>query len=364
MAEWSAVVNTTATRYLKGASDNTVRDRIVFAMLTRRKRILYGWDGKEVTQQVKFSLPEVEAWSGGTLDFEPADKYRQITLDWRGYKTSDTMTEKERLMNRGVPRLVNRYGKIMVDMRQALDDEFGTEVWNDGNANTDRMHGIESFMGNDGNTVVGDRIANPSDTYGGLSTALGNISGTWGAVGTAPNATAATDWPGGKGDPEYDYLAPRLFNWSSTSWGTGTNTWLANCERVIRQAIIWTRLTTGKNGMADLCLLADGLYYDYMNKQEAKQQIVVPYKEVQDLGFTGAKQEGVSIVTEFGMTPDTGYMLNFSKMEMRCLYDQLFMPKGPKYDIAGDRYLFAMGWYGNMFFQPKFFSKFLNYAAS
>ncbi len=363
MAEWSAVVNTTATRYLKGASDSTIRERIVFAMLNKRKRIMYNWDGKEVTQQIKFSLPETEAYSGGVLDFEPSDKHRQITLPWRGYAATDTMTEKERLMNKGVPRLVNRYANTMRDMRQSMDDQFGTEIFVDGNASSDRMHGLESFMGT-GTNVAADICGEPSDTYGGLSTAPAAVAGTWTSdLSTYPNANLAKDWPSGSGDPEYDYISPRLYNWSSNNWGTGAQTWLDNCERVIRKAIILGNLTHGRRGKPDLCLLADDMYYDYLNKQEAKQTIIVPHKEVQDLGFEGAKQEGVSIMTEFGMTANVGYLLNIDKMHMRCLTKQLFVPKGPEYDIRSFSWLFAMAWFGNMYFEPKFFSKFQNYAS-
>ena len=361
--EWSAVVNTTTAKYLRGAADLTIRERIVFAMMNRRKRISYNHSGTEVKQQVKFALPEVEPYAGGAIDFEPSDKYRQLTLDWRGYKVKDTMTEKERLMNRGVPALINRYAQIMKDMRQSLEDQFGAEVFNDGGTNTDRLDGIETFMGT-GTTADGDAIAQPSDTYGGLSTTLGGVAGTWSSdLSTYPNANAETDWPSGSGDTEYDFLSPRCMNFSSSSaWGTGASTWLANCERVIRKAILWTRLGTGKTNRTELCLLADDLYYDYMNKQEAKQRIIVPYKEVQDLGFDGAKQEGVSIVTEYGITPSRGYLWNMDKCELRCMYGQLFVPRGPERDIRTDSYLFLMGFFGNLVFQPKFFSKFLAYA--
>lgn len=357
MPEWAGVVNTTATKFMKGASDATLRERIIFAMMMRRKRISYNWNGKDVTQQVKFALPEVMAYSGGTIDFEPSDKYRQITLDWRGYKVQDTMTEKERLMNRGVPQLINRYANIMRDMRQALEDEFGTEVWNNGDLNTDRMHGIESFMGYTAAAST-DTIARPNDTFGGLSTVLADIAGSWSSdLTTYPSAGLATDWPSGKGGPEYDFNSPRLLNVATTNWGTGSTSWIDNCERLIRRGQLWTRLTSGRNGKPDLCLLADDYYADYLNKQEAKQRIIVPHKEVQDLGFEGVKQEGVSVTTEFGMTASTGYLLNIDKMHMRCLDGQLFVPRGPEYDIRTDSYLFLLGWFGNMFWEPKFFSK-------
>lgn len=367
MAEWAGVVNTTASRYLKGASDSTIRERITLAMMNRRKRISFNWDGKDVTQQIKFSLPEMEAYGGGTLDFEPADKYRQITLDWRGYKVTDTMTEKERLMNRGVPQLVNRYAAIMTDMRQALEDGFGAEMYVDGNAsgNENRIHGYESFLADDTNTAVTDICAKPSDTYGGLSTVPGNVAGSWSTnLATSPSAQVATDWPTGSGDCEYDFNSPRLYNWSSTNWGTSTNTWLDNCERVIRRANLLSRLTHGPRGRADLCIVDEAMLFDYLNAQSAKQRIVVPHKAAQDLGFEAVQQEGIAILTEFDCPSNTGYLLNVDKMQMRCLHGQLFMPRGPEYDIRTDSYLFAMGFFGNLWCQVKFFSKLKNYAAS
>jgi hypothetical protein len=366
MPEWAGVVNTTASHYLKGASDSTIRERITLAWMMKRKRISFGWDGKDVTQQIKFSLPEMEAYGGGTLDFEPADKYRQQVLDWRGYKVTDTMTEKERLENRNAPRLVNRYGKIMGDMRQSLEDGFGAEMYIDGNAsgNDNRIHGYESFLAST-TEVVADICGDPNDTYGGLSTNPGAVAGTWSTnLSTPPNAAVGTDWPTGSGDPEYDFYSPRLYNWSSNNWGTSAVTWLDNCERVIRRANLLSRLTHGPRGRADLCIIDESMLFDYLNAQSAKQRIVVPHKEAEDLGFEAVRQEGIAILTEFDVPVNTGYLINVDKMQLRCLYDQLFMPRGPEYDIRNDAYLFAMGFFGNLWCNPKFFSKLYNYAAA
>lgn len=362
--DWSAVVNTTAPRYLKGAADHTLRERVVFALMNKRKRISHNWSGTDVKHQIKFALPETEAYSGGVLDFEPSDKYRQLSLDWRAYKVTDQMTEMERLKNQGAEALINRYAAKMTDMRQSLEDQFGLEIYVDGYTYTDRMNGIASFTGDDSTYNAADKIANPSDTYGGKSTALGGEAGSWSTdLTTSPNNAAATDWPSGSGSSEYDYLAPRLMRFNTTSWGTGSTSWVDNCERVIRQAIIWTRLTTGRNGRPDIGMFAEDLYYDYLNKQEAKQRITVPYKEIQDLGFPdGCRQEGVSIMFEYGITASTGFLLNIDKMELRCMTPELFASRGPEYDIRTDSYLFAMGFFGNMVFDPKFFSKFASYS--
>ena len=45
--QWSEVVNTTIAKYLKGASDLTIRDRYILRELKRRKRLTFGWSGTE-----------------------------------------------------------------------------------------------------------------------------------------------------------------------------------------------------------------------------------------------------------------------------------------------------------------------------
>ena len=362
--EWSEVVATTTPEYLRGAADMTIRERVVFAMLQKRKRILYGQAGTELRWQAKFSLPEVEAYTGQTLDFAPSDKHRQLAIDWRGYVVTDMMTEKEKLMNRGPQALIRRYEGIFPDMEQSLTETFASELYIDGNTYTDRFHGLETFLGS-GTTVAADRIAKPSATYAGYATNVGAIAGSWSANLAVPNnASIATDWPDGNGDPEYDWWAPRMLNTSSTSWiGAGSTSWIDTCEYCIRQGILWSTLTTGKQGRPDMVLLSPDWYYQYLNKQSAKQRIIVPHKEMQDLGFEGVQQEGVGITHEFGMPSTTGYMLNLDKMQLHIMYDQLFMSKGPEFDMRTVSYLFSIGTFGNWrYISPKFFCKLYPYA--
>ena len=355
--EWAGVVNTTTTHYLKGAEDHTVRDRIFLAMAKKKGRLMFNQDGKDIQWQVEAIQPTVEAYGdAGNIDFSRSNVYRTLTLDWRGYKVTDLMTEKEKLMNRGNAALINRYARIMPNLTKALTDKFGEELYIDGNAtgNDNRIHGLESFFGT-GTTAAGDRIAEPSDTYGGKSTAVAQLDTTWDdTLSTQPNSTISTDWPEGKGSSGYDYLSPKIGNWSSTAWGTGSTAWEDNCERVIGQMDIWATLGGGKAGKVDVCLLAGDLYYGYLNKQRAKQRIVVsPTSPLRELGFDSVNQEGIEIATEFGIGATVGYGINFDEMTLRAMYGQLFMPRGPEYDIKSDAYLFMVGFFGNATFNPK-----------
>lgn len=361
---WSEVIATTTAEYLKGAADATIRNNPVFAMLQKRKRIEYGQSGTELRWQIKYDLPDVEAYTGGVLDYAESDKHRQLSIGWRGYKVTDTMKELERLENRGPQALIDRYARKFPDMEQALTDKFSTEIYVDGNTYADRFGGLETFMGDDGNTIAADLVAKPSDTYGGYSTEPGAMTGAWSANMTVPpNATLATDWPSGQGDYGYDWLSPRLVNYSSTSWGTGATDWISNCERALRRAALWTKTLQGKAGKLDLFLMSQDMYYDYLNRISPMRRVDVPAKEMIELGFDGVMQEGVQLTHEYACPANTCYGLNFSQMMLHMMYDSLFISKGPEYDMRTDAYLFLLATFGNWrFINPRAFTKLYSYA--
>ncbi len=369
MAEWSGVVNTTIHDFLKGASEMTLRKRLALAYLKSKGRISYGHDGDGVQWQVRMIEHALNSQGYGTQsDFAPLDMYKKANLDWRGYYMSDAMHEKERLMNRGAPALINRYAEIGKTLSKDFENKFAAELYVDGNAanNGNRMHGFDSFTGTS-TTVVGDLIAKPDDSYGGLDTDLGGYGGSWTSAGTAPNASVATDWPNGTGSTEYDFWTPKLINWSSTSWGTGTNTFEANCERAIRQGLLWTTATSGKEGRPDVLLLGTSLYAAWANHWSAKGRIFHPHKESEDLGFGEVINfEGLGVTYEYDI-PDanSAYGWNFDEVDLMCMYDQLFEVEGPEKEIRTQMWLMRLGMFGNMKFRaPKLQFKMKNYAAS
>jgi hypothetical protein len=216
--------------------------------------------------------------------------------------------------------------------------------------------------------AAGDKIAMPDDTYGdgAMATDLGDQGGSWSsALTTYPNATLAKDWPDGNGDSEYDYLSPKLVNWSSTAWGTGSTLWEDNCWRVISQAITWLTTTGGEDGMPDICVLASNLFQGYKNHEEAIRRISIPHKVASDLGFGGntLNQDGCAISSDFDCPANTGYMLNCSTITIRSLFPELFWMEGPDKDPRTLwSWLWGIGFFGNVDWQPKFVAKLYPYA--
>ena len=361
MAEFAAVLKEAAPAYLKGRADNTIRNRLLLTLLAKNGRIKYNASSHKLYWDVKAGQRVIEAYGDdGVINFQRSDLHEQLNIDWRGYKMSDRMTEKQRLMLGDLTSIIDRYSGIAEDMMDDLQDGFCGELFVDGYAaaNTNRLHGLESFFATS-DTVAADRVAKANDTYGGHSTVVGTRGGTWSTnLSTKPNTNIATDWPDGNGTADYDWNTPKIINYSSTNWGTGSTTWADNCERVLGQTTIWTTLTGGKKGRPTLYLLAGDLFYDYQNKMRAKYRISVPHSEANDLGFTDTlNQDGVMIQADFDVPAGTGYGLNVNQMCLESLDSVLFSSRGPEYDINTDGYLWLIGFFGNARYNVKHFSK-------
>lgn len=368
-AEWVGIVHEQAPKFLSGYADETIRNRILLAYMRKHGRIVLNGNSPMVVWSVKFDQNPVTAVGDvGNVEFTRQNNKRRMALDWRGYRTSDMMTEKEYLINKGSGQIFNRYGEIVPDLMEAMTDNFGGQLYVDGNAtgNENAIHGLESFCAVT-TPAVGDLIATPNDTYAQLSTVLANEGGTWSTVlasAARPNATLANDWPSGKGSAKYDYNSPLFLNFGSTSWGTGTNTWAANCERVLRQGIIWQKNRCGMNGAPKLALMSSELYSDFLNHMSSKQRAIIPHSESQDLGFPDAINfDGVGLTYDFDCPAGTGYLWNVANCELVSLDSVLFGYRGPDWSIKDTAYLFYVGFWGNARFRPKHFAKFKSYAS-
>lgn len=366
--EWIGVINATKPAYMKGASDMTIRRRLFLAMLKRKGRITYNNSGYEFRWQVEFSQPTMHQHGDGSMiDFTNHQAFQQAVLPWSGYQVSDSITMKQKAMNSGQEALINLFktkqGRIMKKLQNGLAHEIYQAGGTSGRENA--IYGLETAL-TETTPGAADRIATPNTTYAGLSTVLANQGGTWTSdLSTSPNATLAKDWPDGSGDAEYDYFSPKLVNWSSTGWGTGSTTFEDNCWRVIGQAITWLTIQGGDDGMPEICVLASNLFQSYKNHEEAIRRINIPHKTANDLGFSGnvLNQDGCAISADYDCAANTGYMVNTSTVEIASLMPELFWMRGPDEDPrSGYAALWASGFYGQCSLSPKYLGKLKNYA--
>ena len=365
--EWIGLVAANAPDFAKGYEDLTIRSRYILSLAKQKGRFEFNKKGYEWNWQVQFDQQNVTQYAdGGNLDFERSDLFRRMTIDSRGYTATDKMNDKEKEQYGGNTGLINRYNEIGKLLMQSLSDKFGAELYKDGNATgrENSIHGIESFMGN-GTTVAADIFAKPDDDYAGRATDLGDQGGSWSAVlTTPPNASVATDWPYGSGDAKYDYLAPKMPNWSSSNWGTGVQTWKGNCHFVISTGQTVLTMTGGTKGAVDVFVCATDMFQGYKNSLETLRRVVVPHKGANDLGFGMAiNQDGMAIMPDFDCPANTGYFINVDQMKICSQTSSLFFSKGPEYDIKLNAYLWLMGFYGNCQWNPKWHGKTKNFAS-
>lgn len=366
MSEATIVVKNTAKKYIKGSADHTIRKRLLLAALRKEGRIKTGGSGYDCNWNVRARQHEVRQSGDASQNiFIELDANEQLTVDIRGYKATDVMSFEKKQMNKEPLAIVDLYATKMPELMKDLRDQFGSELYVDGYAtgNGKRICGIESFMGDDGNTIAADIVAKPSDTYAGKATAPGTLGGTWSSVrAVKPNATLATDWPYGNGSSEYDYIAPKLCNYSSTSWQSGDTSWRSNGPEVLRRAKTWCQTLSGGTTPM-LHMLSASLYDEFLDYMEAKYRAITPHKYAEDLGFMdGINYSGSSVQFEFNVPSDVGYGLNIEELSMFTLTDDLFYSEGPHWDMKTQSYLFLVGFLGNMRANPKAFAKYKAYA--
>lgn len=359
---WSRILNTTIKNYIRDYEVNILRNRKLLALLEKRGRISYNHDGIAVDWKVQYKRVKPTPFADGdTLEFSRKDRYKTANLDWRGYSMSDSMTKGEFLQNRGQAAIIKLYSGLAENMMSDIEDSFGEELYVNGYDpnNTKRMHGLESFLGATAQTGTGVGI--PTSSYAGLSCVPGAFGGSWNG-GLFNSGTTPFGWPHGRGDAQFDFWSPIIVDYGDPIFPGGANpgnTWEANCVEAVSMLIVKGKKSKSKKGMMDLILMDDEMYRVYLKRQRTLQRINVERgQNVSDLvalGFTDVmNQDGVDITSEYGITPNVAYGLNMDQMELRSMQAQLFVPEGPDQDIATKSWRFAVDFFGNLSFNPKF----------
>lgn len=362
MAEWSRIVNTTIREYVRGEEPNVLRNRKLTALMRERGRITFGHSGEQLDWKVRYKRAPLFGFADSdTLTFSRRNRWKTAVLPWRGYASTDSMTKKERLMNKSVEAIVKIYSNIAKLLLEDIEDNFGDELYVDGNAtgNTKRLHGIQSATGDTTNTIhistgvertanAADKAGAPSDTYAGLTTGLADYGGTW-----------TGSWPGsGSGDAHYDFWSPLKVNVTSTAFGGIADTWDAQGDEAIRYMLINGQKNKSRRGQMDLVLLNAAYYEGLLNLIDGKERFVSrPGRNegsLAKLGFTDVVNfDGCEVTWEYGVPASTGFGFNVDEMELCSLQDQLFVPEGPDFDIASQSWRFSIDMYGNLKMNPR-----------
>lgn len=371
MPEWSRVVNSTIKKYVKGEEPNVLRNRKLTALLMDRGRIKYNVSGTEYDWKVRYKrAPLIGYADGDTLSFPRQNRWKTAELPWRGYASTDSMTKKEKLMNRNAEAIVKLYSNIGKILLEDCEDQFGDELYIDGNAsgNSNRIHGLESCLGDADNSInistgaeraenVADKFQAPDDTYAGLTTQLADYGGTW-----------SGSWPNGTGDANYDFWSPVLVNYPSSAF-SGTATWAANAKLAVREGILQSNRNKSRRGMLDLIMVTRSMYGEFLNLLDDNERFIATSGKIQGslakFGFSDTVNfDGVEVTSEFGVPDTIGYGINVDMVSLCSMQDQIFVPDGPDYDVASKSWRFSIDFFGNLELNPRYLVKWDDYKAS
>jgi hypothetical protein len=369
LTEAFQVVQTTARNRLRELQDRTIRNWMLLARIQKEGKILYNTGGHEIWYPLKVALPEGRVWEkGGELNFATSDKHRNLKFDWRSLESTDLLLNEDIYGEQGPQGVIKRYAKVMPDLRTKMRRMLSRQLYGDGYTNSSYLLGFDSACGYTACDPA-DLIASPNDTYGELSTILGNDAGSWSADMTTkpctnPTSGTAVDWPDGDGDEVYDYNSPLLLNAVGTGY-TGNATFAANCEEVIRHGGAWMALKGGDEESPTLCMLANPWYLDYERAMATKFRTLTPINQDADFGFMkrGFQSEGMHVTTEFGVTAETGYLISPSQMEFRIRTPGLMKADGPEYRMERQGYIFAVLFFGQLMFNAKYLGKIADFTS-
>jgi hypothetical protein len=360
MSNWSRVISTNIKEYVQGEEVNILRNRKFLAMLKERGRMSFNHSGTSLNWRVRFRRGTMQGFAlGDTLTFPQIDKWKSADLPWRGYAASEGMTQMEMLQNKGMTAIVKVYANMAKVMLDDMGENFAEECYVDGNAasNGKRFHGLESAFSSSG--VTRPFVADPNDTYAGLSCAMAGYGGNW-----------SGSWPDGRGDPQYDFWSPLLVNYTDSNanaWEATTKTWKNTCLEALSYGIMAGQRNKSKTGMVDTVFLERNLYRQAVDRHRETQRIVYQPNSSNStlvkLGFGDVfSWDGADVTWEFGMPTATGYGVNFNDVECNSLQSKLFEAEGPDYDIASSSYRFALKCYGNFRFCPRNLIKWYSYS--
>lgn len=370
MSEAILAIRNTAPKYLKGASDQTIRNRFWLSLLQSEGRILYNQSGTSTTWSVRARQPAARTHSSGVgVIYEHHQAFEQLTVPVAGLIGTQALDLKIQMMNKGPLAIVDLYADAMDAVLASVGNRLSAELFLRNTGNDDQVVGIDTPMVPDGSVAANDRIALPSSSaaYGGKLVRPGSYGGTWSnnlAAANRPSSLLTNDWPLGSGSADYDFITPKMINYTSSSWGTGGNTWSDNCEHVIRRGRSWIRHLSGDSKIPTLHMLSQELFDEFQDRLVVRERLQVS-DYAGKLGFAEdvINYNGAMIKSEYDCPAGVGYAVNLAEMSLFSLHDQLFYLVGPEFNNTALAHEVAIGFFGNLRFNPKHIAKYGSYGS-
>lgn len=362
LAEALSILKITTPEYFKEATDHTIRNRLILKILQSQGNIMMNVKTPEKKWVVEVREPEVRALGSTSRHvFRGNDVHETMSICHAELESTDIMKRRDQMINSNSPNAIvdevgEKMDRLVKVMTRTLNKQFYID--NSTGINVDMMTGIESFI-RPAAIAPGDLAAIPDagTTYGGKSVEIGSLGGAWSTdLATPPNTAAATDWPFGSGDPEYDWNTPKMFNTNAT---VGTDTgWDNNCLKLMRRMGDVLESTGGDGAAPVVQLLGLDYYSQFKDKLEERERLYIS-DYAKSLGFPDTMvYEGAVVVKDFDCPSSKGYAVNPNHMCLYSVHDQLFFTDAD-WSTESQLSAFLVGFLGNYCWTPKYTGAYL-----
>lgn len=323
----------TASKFLKDATEVTLRDRLLPRFLDEEGRINRNADGKDLNWLIEYKLPVAQPYTGQQLSFAN-DNYNlsaSVTPEWM--IATQGMNIRDIKMNSGSAQIMDNYTRRGMIMMQAMQVKFAKDLYSDALVNTKSLIGIGTLCRRSTTLVCtnADRIAVPlaGVTYAGLTLAPGSYGGSWSnnltGLTTQMSTVLGSDWPDGQGSPDqmYDGTTPRLYNENTNRWtdltsAAANSSWHVNCIPMISRANTDLGMNSVKTMMPNIHVSGA------QRHQDAKDSLRLSFRDTmynnkaaENLGYHEAlNYEGAAIVKDHECPADRTYSVCAASMEI------------------------------------------------
>lgn len=340
------------------------RKSYLLSEIQKRGRQTVGNAGLNIEWRPEKRRREIN-WGPGNpnvVTFPITNVHTKATLNWKTAWMGEAIREIELL---ALGNDAERFFKKTTDLAKKCANDFmvrfGPHLYRDG-VSTEKVEGLESFGGYS-SYVTGEPVGNPSDTYAGLSTALG-AEGDW----TGPSSGG---WPRCGSDPdacdyEYHYWSPLIVNYNDPALVVDSTTesmgwddcWVYACR------YLTTYLGVLQSETPDVIILDPDLLRRAKNSLKKDQQFQLD-SSAKDLdpGIEVLKWEGITFATEWGVPPGVGYAVNFRHLELMVMGDD-FIKTNQDTDIHTNDKLYRLSWHGQLWVDSPAYFGFLKAVTS
>jgi len=330
-------IATTTRRHLRDLEDAHLRKRMLTALVERNGGVEHNVPGNGFDWNVKDRIHDA-APNDGTQrrEYAPQNQFRQANLLFGGMEVKDSIRKGELLANRGREAVIRVADTMQERLTESIMEKFAERFYDSGDDTSYKLYGFDSFTAvktsssidqafdwgtagvtpsqTEENNAVGDPIMVPSDSYGGLSTVLGQYGG----------AQTSGGWPEGTCHPQFDFWAPLLINTNSTFFGaiSSGSGWSNNAVEAIRFGLLHAGRNNVDNAI-DLILMDRSMLYELQNLLLSGNErvMVTATNGVKSFGFNNVFEvDGVECSTEYGIPLTTGNRAGAADVSLKAAY--------------------------------------------